>query len=92
MFLALVLVLAVSNAAIAEDAETVAVPATVQSVETVQTNLNIVWTCVAAFLVFFMQPGFAMVEVGFQNGKHFAELQTYDEEGNPRFSYRMWDP
>ena len=27
-----------------------------------QDNINIVWTCVAAFLVFFMQAGFAMVE------------------------------
>ena len=31
----------------------------------VQNNLDIVWTAVAAFLVFFMQPGFALVEAGF---------------------------
>ena len=29
--------------------------------EDVQLNLDIVWTVIAAFLVFFMQPGFAMV-------------------------------
>jgi len=33
--------------------------------EELQMNINIVWTCVAAFLVFFMQAGFAMVETGF---------------------------
>ena len=26
---------------------------------------NILWTCLAAFLVFFMQAGFALVESGF---------------------------
>jgi hypothetical protein len=25
-----------------------------------QLNINVVWTCIAAFLVFFMQPGFAI--------------------------------
>ena len=33
-------------------------------------NLNVVWTCVAAFLVFFMQAGFAMVETGFTRAKY----------------------
>ena len=33
--------------------------------ETVQDNLNYVWTIIAACLVFFMQAGFAMVEIGF---------------------------
>ena len=28
--------------------------------EELQTNINVVWTCIAAFLVFFMQAGFAM--------------------------------
>ena len=33
-------------------------------------NLNIVWTLVAAILVFFMQAGFAMVETGFTRAKN----------------------
>jgi len=33
--------------------------------ETLQLNINIVWTAMAAFLVFFMQAGFAMLEAGF---------------------------
>ena len=75
MSLILVLVLAVSAVAFAEDAPvTVAVPATAESVETIQTNLNIVWTCLAAFLVFFMQPGFAMVEAGFTRAKNAVNI------------------
>ena len=39
-----------------------------------QTNLNIVWTCVAAFLVFFMQAGFATVEAGFTRAKNAVNI------------------
>ena len=42
--------------------------------ETVQTNINIVWTCIAAFLVFFMQAGFAMVEAGFTRAKNAVNI------------------
>ncbi len=39
-----------------------------------QNNLNIVWTCVAAFLVFFMQAGFSMVEAGFTRAKNTINI------------------
>ncbi|GMW02464.1 MAG: ammonium transporter [Candidatus Hydrogenedentota bacterium] len=39
-------------------------------VEVLTTNLNIVWTCVAAFLVMFMQAGFALVELGLTRAKN----------------------
>lgn len=39
-----------------------------------QNNLNIVWVCVAAFLVFFMQAGFAMVESGFTRAKNSCNI------------------
>ena len=39
-----------------------------------QTNINIVWTCVAAFLVFLMQAGFAMVETGFTRAKNAVNI------------------
>jgi ammonium transporter, Amt family len=39
-----------------------------------QNNLNVVWTCVAAFLVFFMQAGFAMVEAGFTRAKNAVNI------------------
>jgi Amt family ammonium transporter len=42
--------------------------------EELQTNINIVWTCVAAFLVFFMQAGFAMVETGFTRAKNAVNI------------------
>ena len=42
--------------------------------EEVQMNLNVVWTCVAAFLVFFMQAGFAMVEAGFTRAKNAVNI------------------
>jgi Amt family ammonium transporter len=40
----------------------------------VQLNINIVWTCIAAFLVFFMQAGFAMVEAGFTRAKNAVNI------------------
>ncbi|MEW6108998.1 MAG: ammonium transporter [Nitrospirota bacterium] len=42
--------------------------------EDVQTNANYVWTLIAAFLVFFMQAGFAMVETGFTRAKNAVNI------------------
>lgn len=42
--------------------------------EELQLNLNIVWTCIAAFMVFFMQAGFAMVEAGFTRAKNAVNI------------------
>ncbi|MBN1510410.1 MAG: ammonium transporter, partial [Phycisphaerae bacterium] len=39
-----------------------------------QTNINVIWTLVAAFLVFFMQAGFAMVETGFTRAKNSVNI------------------
>ncbi len=36
--------------------------------------INTVWTLIAAFLVFFMQAGFAMVETGFTRAKNAANI------------------
>jgi len=36
--------------------------------------INTVWTLIAAFLVFFMQPGFAMVETGFTRAKNAVNI------------------
>lgn len=41
---------------------------------TTQDNLNITWTLVAAILVFFMQPGFAMLEAGFTRAKNAVNI------------------
>ncbi|HSH70220.1 MAG TPA: ammonium transporter [Deferrisomatales bacterium] len=61
----LALVLFASGHACAEEALTA---------DAVQTNLNYVWTLVAAFLVFFMQAGFAMVEAGFTRAKNACNI------------------
>ncbi|MHB8763343.1 MAG: ammonium transporter [Deferrisomatales bacterium] len=58
--------LALCGLALAEDAPVTA--------EAVQTHLNYVWTLVAAFLVFFMQAGFAMVEAGFTRAKNACNI------------------
>lgn len=54
------------------------VPATISSnkdaIGLLQTNLNFVWTLVAACLVFFMQAGFAMVESGFTRAKSAVNI------------------
>jgi Amt family ammonium transporter len=57
--------------AYAQDGET---PDLAASIETVQTHANILWTLVAAALVFFMQAGFAFVESGFTRAKSAAHI------------------
>ncbi|MBX3177115.1 MAG: ammonium transporter [Candidatus Hydrogenedentes bacterium] len=57
-----------------EEAVAVAEEIAGPTAEDVQTNLNIIWTCVAAFLVFFMQAGFAMVETGFTRAKNVVNI------------------
>lgn len=52
----------------------VAMADTPVTADAVQTNLNFVWTCVAAFLVFLMQAGFAMVEMGMTRAKNAANI------------------
>lgn len=44
------------------------------AIDTVQTHANILWTIVAAALVFFMQAGFAMVETGFTRAKNAGNI------------------
>ena len=57
-------------AAVAEEA----VSPLEEAMTSLQDNLNIVWTCVAAFMVFFMQAGFAMVEAGFTRAKNAVNI------------------
>ena len=54
--------------------ETKSALVTAAALEKLQTNLNVVWTAVAAFLVFFMQAGFAMVETGFTRAKNAINI------------------
>ena len=47
---------------------------TLGQIQTLEQNLNIVWTCLAAFMVFFMQAGFALVEMGMTRGKNAINI------------------
>ncbi len=55
-----------------EDAPTVASNA--EAIKEVQTHADYVWTLVAAALVFFMQPGFALLECGFTRAKNAVNI------------------
>jgi Amt family ammonium transporter len=52
--------------------ETAAV--TIDNITDLATSLDTVWMLLAAMLVFFMQPGFAMVEAGFTRNKNTANI------------------
>ncbi len=69
--LALLVVLGLSVPAGAQEAPE---PGLAEVAETLQDNMNILWTCVAAFMVFFMQAGFAMVETGFTRAKNAVNI------------------
>jgi len=45
-----------------------------EAVEATNRAIDTVWTLVAAFLVFFMQAGFAMVETGFTRAKNASNI------------------
>ena len=64
-----IMLICVCGSASAADADAVTA-----AKDELQLNLNIVWTCVAAFLVFFMQAGFAMVEAGFTRAKNAVNI------------------
>ncbi len=55
-------------------ADVVAASAVEVAKDELQNHINIVWTCIAAFLVFFMQAGFAMVETGFTRAKNAVNI------------------
>ena len=49
-------------------------PDALQAAQDAQTNLNYVWTILAAALVFFMQAGFALLEAGFSRAKNAVNI------------------
>lgn len=66
IFLVVLLLLSFTGVAIADDAGPTA--------ESNAVAIDTVWTLLAAFLVFFMQAGFAMVEAGFTRAKNAANI------------------
>lgn len=65
-----ILLLALSSAALAQDAPDLNAVAATTSDTT--TSLNVLWLLIASFLIFFMQAGFALVETGFTRAKNVA--------------------
>ena len=63
-----------SAALAAEENSAAAAPATMEAVEAVQVNLNVVWTLIAGILVFVMQAGFALVEAGLTRAKNTSNI------------------
>ena len=46
----------------------------VMTIEEIAQSIDNIWVLIAAFLVMFMQPGFAMVEAGFTRAKNTANI------------------
>lgn len=67
------LLLTVPAVIIAQDSPPT-VESNVQKIAEVQTHADYVWTLMAAFLVFFMQAGFAMVEAGLTRSKNTVNI------------------
>jgi Amt family ammonium transporter len=69
------LIVSAAGCAFAQESEAPPTPETLASaIEAVQTNANILWTLVAAALVFWMQAGFAFVESGFTRAKNAGNI------------------
>jgi ammonium transporter, Amt family len=70
-----------ANAPTADDLKTLAQnePLAVKLADVIGHNriaINVVWTLICAFLVFFMQAGFAMVETGFTRAKNASHTMA----------------
>lgn len=70
--IALPLLALCATTAMAQDAEATMTPA--ESIVDLAKSLDTVWMLLAAALVFFMQPGFALVEAGFTRTKNTSNI------------------
>ena len=70
----ILLIIMLCNVPVLADSDIESTKTVEQISEELQNNLNIVWTCIAAFLVFFMQAGFAMLEAGFSRAKNVINI------------------
>ena len=63
--LATLIVLVWGYAAVAQDAAPAPQDKVTQDLQSLRVGLDTLWVCIAAFLVFFMNAGFCMLETGF---------------------------
>jgi len=68
--LSVLLLLSAASVALAADEA----PPVEEQVTQLAADADTLWTCLAAFLVFFMQAGFAMVETGFTRAKNACNI------------------
>lgn len=54
--------------------KTVSIVRYLSGIEILQYRGDVLWTCIAAFLVFIMQAGFAMLEAGFTRAKNAVNI------------------
>jgi len=71
---AIALLLLIPNITIGGEEAAATISSNKDAIGLLQTNLNFVWTLIAACLVFFMQAGFAMVESGFTRAKSAVNI------------------
>lgn len=64
----------VAGSLLAADAAPAAATDVAAKLAEFEMNVDILWTAIAAFLVFFMQAGFAMVEGGFTRAKNSCNI------------------
>jgi len=72
--LAAVIVLVWGYAAVAQDAAPTPQDKVTQDLQSLRVGLDTLWVCVAAFLVFFMNAGFCMLETGFCRQKNAVNV------------------
>lgn len=74
MLLMAVLSVCVALPGFAQDEAAPTVESVSGDVSALRADADILWTCIAAFLVFFMQAGFAMVEAGMTRAKNAMNI------------------
>jgi len=72
--LAIMIVLAWGYAAVAQDAKPANTDKVTQELQSLRVGLDTLWVCIAAFLVFFMNAGFCMLETGFCRQKNAVNV------------------
>lgn len=71
---AITLLFLIPTALWAQEAPAAEASVSPETISDLSTGINTVWMLLAAMLVFFMQPGFALVEAGFTRSKNTANI------------------
>lgn len=72
--LTVVIVLAWGYAAVAQDAAPASQDKVAEELQNLKVGIDTLWVCIAAFLVFFMNAGFGMLETGFCRQKNAVNV------------------